>query len=165
MRGATPDFKVHGHVKVISIHAPLAGSDLPDPPHHRHGHHFNPRSPCGERRDNQHVLGSQWGFQSTLPLRGATYIYAYDSADITDFNPRSPCGERHEIGGKLALNQIISIHAPLAGSDVVRVCLSVDVDYFNPRSPCGERRSPERTSYSPQPFQSTLPLRGATITQ
>ena len=35
--------------------------------------------------------------------------------------------------------------------------------YFNPRSPYGERPEPEDYSYGESKFQSTLPLRGATI--
>ena len=34
--------------------------------------------------------------------------------------------------------------------------------HFNPRSPCGERQTVTDTSTYTQPFQSTLPVRGAT---
>ncbi len=100
-------------------------------------------------------------FQSTLPLRGATLC----------------------IRQKEGLRQI-SIHAPLAGSDGGRWSRRSGPEHFNPRSPCGERprsrsrrsqgsdfnpRSPcgerpvkEPSSTWPRPFQSTLPLRGAT---
>ena len=57
------------------------------------------------------------------------------------FNPRSPCGER-----------------PTA-----RRFMTPARTNFNPRSPCGERRG----DFSPPPktveFQSTLPVRGATV--
>ena len=56
------------------------------------------------------------------------------------FNPRSPCGERPM--STLSLNS------------------SLD---FNPRSPCGERPRTWHTITPKQPFQSTLPVRGATI--
>ena len=59
----------------------------------------------------------------------------------TDFNPRSPCGERR-----------------------INPDNSVNVKFnFNPRSPCGERL--ERVFYviSLPRFQSTLPVRGATL--
>ena len=58
----------------------------------------------------------------------------------------------------------ISIHAPLTGSDLGRpVCFLTPCD-FNPRSPYGERLfRPFRLGIFFQ-FQSTLPLRGATIT-
>ena len=79
-------------------------------------------------------------FQSTHPLRGATACVA-----------------------SVTSNSSISIHAPLAGCD----CRSKDrrssVYYFNPRTPCGVRRSCPRRSRRPRSFQSTHPLRGATL--
>ena len=59
---------------------------------------------------------------------------------IEDFNPRSPCGERP---------------GALSGGKGQRL-------HFNPRSPCGERLFPHTQSPSQCPFQSTLPVRGAT---
>ncbi len=38
------------------------------------GSHFNPRSPCGERRGFWTVSACRPAFQSTLPMRGATLI-------------------------------------------------------------------------------------------
>ena len=148
--------------------------------------YFNPRSPCGERRgagrrirgnrlisihapragsDIQKLafLSDSLGFQSTLPVRGATqrqknrwelfYISIHapraGSDDEPragrgvprDFNPRSPCGERREFGQyATAASQQISIHAPRAGSDYA----------------AGDYR------YNAPGFQSTLPVRGAT---
>ena len=57
-----------------------------------------------------------------------------------NFNPRSPCGERHK-----------------------KLFRGIIMMYFNPRSPCGER-PPEYSQDSPnREFQSTLPMRGATV--
>ena len=57
----------------ISIHAPRVGSDLP-PAGKRWGkNHFNPRSPCGERLAYSYAPNSFLGFQSTLPVWGATF--------------------------------------------------------------------------------------------
>ncbi len=56
-------------------------------------------------------------FQSTLPVRGATYRHVPNHRPEPYFNPRSPCGER-----------------PPPWS-----CLSGQRTDFNPRSPCGER--------------------------
>ena len=60
--------------------------------------------------------------------------------DSADFNPRSPCGERLKNGIK-----------------------SYASTNFNPRSPCGERRKGAFTHNRPVEFQSTLPVRGATV--
>ena len=76
---------------------------------------FNPHSPCGERRGFRRqrlavhisihtpLAGSDWlivswsvtvrVFQSTLPLRGATFRH-YRIPTQINFNPHSPCGER-----------------------------------------------------------------------
>ena len=79
-------------------------------------------------------------FQSTHPLRGATMPYR-------------PSRRRERI----------SIHAPLAGCDTASARSKRSVLYFNPRTPCGVRRDDQRYVIQPQPFQSTHPLRGATI--
>ena len=102
-------------------------------------------------------------FQSTLPVRGATlklsqskqmsYISIHapragsDMENVpnhtaaVNFNPRSPCGERRSHWNLAALHS-----------------------YFNPRSPCGERHgSLTLHRRKNRRFQSTLPVRGATI--
>ena len=146
----------------ISIHAPLAGSDRSIGINLPADSYFNPRSPCGERLPFSKVISCSSLFQSTLPLRGATFL------DIQPY-----------------IQLFISIHAPLAGSD--DWCRSVDHNeiyfnprspcgerrrgrspnaacrYFNPRSPCGERQTEPRQLLDPGKFQSTLPLRGATV--
>ena len=56
---------------LISIHTPLAGSDL------------------------EFFLGPHqaWRFQSTLPLRGVTIWSRAWAMHLEHFNPHSPCGE------------------------------------------------------------------------
>ena len=103
---------------VISIHAPRAGSDWrPRPATPATPSNFNPRSPCGERRPacprpsgcgsiSIHApragsdrtyrshLNKKRRFQSTLPVRGATFSLSNSVTIFWHFNPRSPCGER-----------------------------------------------------------------------
>ena len=78
----------------ISIHAPHAGSDPPAKQRLKRPNNFNPRSPCGERPIFR--ISRPWAglFQSTLPMRGATF-----TSRGTSISP------------------LISIHAPHAGSD------------------------------------------------
>ena len=128
-----------GRRQPISIHTPLAGSDmnfqrlffetvlfqstLPLRGATRRAmatssrsRHFNPHSPCGERRSSLVPMSRIFGFQSTLPLRGATAIerrqqsiFRFQSTlplrgatghtrrhpnTPCYFNPHSPCGER-----------------------------------------------------------------------
>ena len=164
-RGATMD----GHHTLaaarISIHAPREGSDGFRVKFGLMIGYFNPRSPRGERRAREKEVLRVFGFQSTLPARGATF-------------PR-------ERGGHLSK---ISIHAPREGSDIETATpdeiasifqstlpargatrrgkiLRLWRSYFNPRSPRGERRFLVSASHIRQRvFQSTLPARGATLT-
>ncbi len=146
----------------ISIHAPHAGSDHGWLKLTKEGMHFNPRSPCGERRrrhkeadDSMPIsihaphagsdacaadcAGKRQSFQSTLPMRGATPSALVPMIHSPYFNPRSPCGERRQ-----CLIRMFS-HA-----------------HFNPRSPCGERQFNRSNHNARFAFQSTLPMRGAT---
>ena len=103
------------------------------------GSNFNPHSPCGERLSNQQTMQLADIFQSTLPLRGATWACRSSIRRPSYFNPHSPCGER------------------LAATNTTSTTIN-----FNPHSPCGERRIVERLRCTDHEFQSTLPLRGAT---
>ena len=103
---------------------------------------FNPRSPCGERRHKPDADSLHNGFQSTLPVRGAT----------KDAPIETITGD-------------ISIHAPRAGSDPLISTLSASLLYFNPRSPCGERLYNYHADKVFILFQSTLPVRGATTSR
>ena len=140
LRGATLDKVRRQHLIRISIHAPLAGCDR-----HRAGgigilQHFNPRTPCGVRLVCIGVTLFILPFQSTHPLRGATIN-----------------GDRWKEYGH------ISIHAPLAGCDpVMRRCEMLRL-HFNPRTPCGVRHDRPRGACACYRFQSTHPLRGATL--
>ena len=78
----------------ISIHAPLAGCDRTRPSRTHRTADFNPRTPCGVRLCWTSRAAITAKFQSTHPLRGATF------ATLT-----------LDSGG------FISIHAPLAGCD------------------------------------------------
>ena len=149
----------------ISIHAPRAGSDqtaefitkyfdkfqstLPVRgatcayrPQFGNERYFNPRSPCGERRDVSLHLITEIAFQSTLPVRGATEKSLDGVAKLVEFQSTLP---------------VRGATPPAQGGEA-------DPSNFNPRSPCGER--PYRVlgrCGSLKGFQSTLPVRGATI--
>ncbi len=80
-------------------------------------------------------------FQSTRPVRGATFRWLCGSSVRPNFNPRAPCGARHAVKEEHKKHLKISIHAPRAGRDV-------GYDYCFPAL---------------HQFQSTRPVRGATI--
>ena len=77
---------------------------------------FNPRTPCGVRRETEDFSAAHKIFQSTHPLRGATVSLVEQDNYTT-----------------------ISIHAPLAGCDVLYRWRLLCICYFNPRTPCGVR--------------------------
>ena len=149
-------------VHAISIHTPLAGSDAP----------FST------------ICATESVFQSTLPLRGATRVFTVNphreaisihtplagsdqnvrrkTIRHQNFNPHSPCGERLGDVQRIVLRTRISIHTPLAGSDSFLIISLHTSRHFNPHSPCGERPNFSWAEWTPNTFQSTLPLRGAT---
>ena len=101
-------------------------------------------------------------FQSTLPLRGATYCRGKVLFG-TAFQSTLPLRGATFAPGTDTMRSAISIHAPLAGSDRAGRCLRRSGRDFNPRSPCGERLPVKASSTATGEFQSTLPLRGATL--
>ena len=124
---------------MISIHAPRAGSDLPLLLVFARVFDFNPRSPCGERLALHLGLPFQVVFQSTLPVRGATYgdVFFGGFSIISIHAPRAGSDLRICFSSQIFE---ISIHAPRAGSDVLLRLHVLQTLNFNPRSPCGERR-------------------------
>ena len=124
MRGATGDGHLRGRVAGISIHAPHAGRDPQGPPSRPPCGYFNPRAPCGARPKWAWQRNAQIGisihaphagrdrawycpscrairFQSTRPMRGATFQPWIIPAGLHDFNPRAPCGARQQKYTKL----------------------------------------------------------------
>ena len=124
----------------ISIHAPLAGSDC--------------------------TIYRQWfrgrAFQSTLPSQGATGVF-FDEVALMPISIHAPlAGSDIKAASDYVLHHYISIHAPLAGSDAYHgarypvSAISIHAPlagsdagqfdgfllpgYFNPRSPRRERQ-------------------------
>ena len=124
----------------ISIHAPRAGSDT-----------------CARRLLPIHVisihapragsdlvtLGAVRGTNISIhaPRAGSDDNRSRSRHPHKNFNPRSPCGERPPVYFLFLRVRNISIHAPRAGSDLVPVVQPLQ----------GVQ------------FQSTLPVRGATV--
>ena len=96
-------------------------------------------------------------------MRGATQGPLAAGHGRADFNPHSPCGERPVSRLNSSAGGIISIHTPHAGSDTRPVGVITILSDFNPHSPCGERPQTAFTCLAAGTFQSTLPMRGATI--
>ena len=161
MRGATYYEVFYNRETDISIHAPHAGSDRRPERFPAWRSHFNPRSPCGERlrqiesrpihvdfnprspcgerqpggQGNQRALR----FQSTLPMRGATFRPGRFSPGPFDFNPRSPCGERPRFWARIFTHVAFQSTLPMRGATHIVLKSGQWSGNFNPRSPCGER--------------------------
>ncbi len=141
VRGATGLNACGLHSRWISIHAPRAGSD-PQAWHAGRNrlaisiHAPRAGSDLGAWRRTVPAVT----FQSTLPVRGATFVVKIHAltAKISIHAPRA--GSDPGGSGRVPV-LIISIHAPRAGSDVAAgTPPCVRSTHFNPRSPCGERR-------------------------
>ena len=125
-------------------------------------------------------------FQSTRPVRGATWIPASGLRPRWNFNPRAPCGARLSCSRPLARlllfqstrpvrgatnarpeqrpGRLISIHAPRAGRDQA-VIDPAEVLAISIHAPRAGRDNPHAAPvWHDRPgFQSTRPVRGATI--
>ena len=165
VRGATCQAALHNDSdRIISIHAPRAGSDCATSATTNGTRNFNPRSPCGERRLRDYKSGDNpEHFNPRSPCGERRHIVRNIELNW-DFNPRSPCGERLTSGFHvrrswtafqstlpvrgatvgtymcIIVPLFISIHAPRAGSDPAPLLSCPQYSHFNPRSPCGERR-------------------------
>ena len=132
-----------GHIKitVISIHAPLAGCDQArciQPARSCISIHAplagcDPSSPSGQPPCSD--------FNPRTPCGVRLVGQKSESLYIDDFNPRTPCGVRQAMRGVMRFADAISIHAPLAGCDFLR----------------------RLSANGSVGFQSTHPLRGATV--
>ncbi len=100
---------------------------------------FNPRTPCGVRRNQQTKTENNNMFQSTHSLRSATQ----------EGRLPSPASN-------------VSIHALLAECDYIIVPRHHPPSRFNPRTPCGVRPRAWLRLEGGEKFQSTHSLRSAT---
>ena len=174
------------YLSLISTHAPLAGRDLPDDrrgevavgfqptrplrgatssprPAWSRFRHFNPRAPCGARRDGCGEPEAYLAISTHAPLAGRDrFLEAAVLGEANHFNPRAPCGARlkevddgvdriaisthaplagrDQTGQLRVLGLDISTHAPLAGRDYPPPVRPAARRNFNPRAPCGARR-------------------------
>ncbi len=116
MRGATKCAMIrHGHSMNFNPRSSCEERRLGDMVV-QPGQHFNPRSSCEERRYRFDAYFDTAQFQSTLLMRGATWILHLR-----------------------IVRREISIHAPHARSDAAWMSYVRLLGNFNPRSSCEER--------------------------
>ena len=123
-------------------------------------------------------------FQSTRPMRGATYHKLGRPPEISVsihaprvgrdqechlrlssknyFNPRAPCGARRSDASLHDYCRYFNPRAPCgARRGLCRYCAMST--YFNPRAPCGARQHNNKDGKTNKKFQSTRPVWGATL--
>ena len=183
MRGATPVPFIRPVIPCISIHAPHAGCD-PDAvkaiewanisihaPHAGCDHcpewlrscasYFNPRTPCGVRPALWISEEQMIRISIHAPHAGCDQSHKVSKLQVCDFNPRTPCGVRLD-----ALDCIngteISIHAPHAGCDYRQLSGTCCLTGFQSTHPMRGATILEFDVCLLLKFQSTHPMRGAT---
>ena len=162
--GARPPHGLIPSISIqISIHAPLAGRDERLTPLLQRLVDFNPRAPCGARQRQRQYREANREFQSTRPLRGATRYHVGLPPELGISIHAPLAGRDDERLWPFRRLLKISIHAPLAGRDSGPRRTARRLPHFNPRAPCGARRSWASFSSYRWLFQSTRPLRGATV--
>ena len=140
MRGATGYGQRSFQHCRISIHAPHAGGDANLVDHDKRMPRFQSTPPMRGATPTRPMRIHPQQFQSTPPMRGATYVKWLKY--IANF---------------------ISIHAPHAGGDLHDITPNDQSKDFNPRPPCGGRPLAACFPAVDLIFQSTPPMRGATI--
>ena len=170
---------------MISIRAPLAGSDANDIACLACRYHFNPRSPCGERPSRCRRCYRGRYFNPRSPCGERRPNCCASLVLRSNFNPRSPCGERQAFTASICCTSNFNPRSPCGERRACPAPWCRRYRYFNPRSPCGERLRPDAVDvtavdisiraplagsdcyFTPKSriifkFQSALPLRGAT---
>ena len=117
MRGATDRRPRTADRVSISIHAPHAGRDNLRMRSTVPNQHFNPRAPCGARRNSCILSKISHHFNPRAPCGARRTPISSIRRRESDFNPRAPCGARHKEMRGIINGLFISIHAPHAGRD------------------------------------------------
>ena len=139
MRGATPTrFRAYTSGD-ISIHAPHAGRDRRRSTGVPSRRNFNPRAPCGARLTVAELKEYASEFQSTRPMRGATFTFPPRWSE-SRFQSTRPMRGATRQGRSRPHTTDISIHAPHAGRDYGARLWPGSRRNFNPRAPCGARQ-------------------------
>ena len=185
MRGATFSLGLFFLATYVSIHAPHAGRDLAFNKGFCGVFGFQSTRPMRGATAFFLFLLCLLAFQSTRPMRGATSLvipallnslfqstrpmrgatgYNRDSYSHSPVSIHAPHAGRDHAAREHHVIGEVSIHAPHAGRDYSRNLYTHSSASFNPRAPCGARHLTTFSIMLDIMFQSTRPMRGATIT-
>ena len=144
----------------VSIHAPHAGRDTQYVTFNLSPGCFNPRAPCGARHFA--LLGDDAleVFQSTRPMRGATWDGFVTWIVPCGFNPRAPCGARPAPSIRSAFCPVFQSTRPMRGATIRMLCFGFHRVFQSTRPMRGATQE-QKTMIGKVEFQSTRPMRGA----
>ena len=161
--GATWSPACPGRVQRFQSTPPVWGATSPLVWSENSRSYFNPRPPCGGRRDKALVVPGLDEISIHAPRVGGDLddLCWDDGERISIHAPR--------VGGDVGVCALhhtihISIHAPRVGGDSSRLTRPKPGCYFNPRPPCGGRLTSCAAPFLESIFQSTPPVWGATET-
>ncbi len=144
----------------ISIHAPRAGCDSTAQAGFVGWINFNPRTPCGVRREGIRYEKADGEISIHAPRAGCDRVCAGGVSERFDFNPRTPCGVRRAMCAMVALSHSFQSTHPVRGATTplkvnhgasrfqsthpvrgatLEFCGNIHAINFNPRTPCGVR--------------------------
>ena len=166
---------------------PVRGATRPQRPRKALCPNFNPRAPCGARRDRRCGDHARADISIHAPRVGRDVQILGRVVELRAFQSTRPVWGATDIKCARLMVLPISIHAPRVGRDHAPPACRSPLRYFNPRAPCGARlKEPFTVSsrgiisiHAPRvgrddvragfwrgggKFQSTRPVWGATYT-
>ncbi len=147
--------------KDVSIHAPRVGCDQEKRQESSTIKRFNSRTPCGVRLTDESTADGRLMFQFTHPVWGATPSASCDAFGLVFQFTHPVWGATTEASQRCRCLGV-SIHAPRVGCDLSVYHKDTHLMCFNSRTPCGVRPDLSRAVCSPDSFQFTHPVWGAT---
>ena len=131
---------------------------------HGRSRNFNPRAPCGARRNHPKMAYQlPFHFNPRAPC-GARLPKATENKANKHFNPRAPCGARQHVSNFIPEPIGFQPTRPLRGATVATACVFFSQKIISTHAPLAGR---DHVSFYQSPwsgtFQPTRPLRGATL--
>ena len=160
--GRDDDVRVRRTPHRISIHAPHAGRDQLRQEAALVLLYFNPRAPCGARPTFAFTPGSVDLFQSTRPMRGATFAGHGLKVTVRIFQSTRPMRGATSSGRIFLIRELFQSTRPMRGatfpSSVAYAWVAISI-HAPHAGRDGITGSPALHAAG---FQSTRPMRGAT---
>ena len=159
--GATPRARRRCNSNRISIHAPRVGRDTVGDAGCVYSRDFNPRAPCGARRDHQYAVYKNDLISIHAPRVGRDRCQFIAPTVSSNFNPRAPCGARQRRAFAFTFGSPFQSTRPVWGATAS--CVSPVMSWiFQSTRPVWGATSRYGWMRRTVIFQSTRPVWGAT---